>query len=252
MKVVIPIKGLEQAKQRLSPLLSGPERRQLMKHMIDDVLATVTQAEGVTGLIVITDDIDAREQVSKYDARILSETVHSPAGGDEKGTSQIRVSGVEQLNQLFAMAMKTLAEEGEEGILLLPADVPLISVDDIAQMLSQHDNPGVTIVPASADGGTNALMVSPPQLITPGFGHQSARRHCELSHAKGIEPKVVCGLDLGLDVDTVDDLQQLMTAPVRSRTQRYLLDSDIMKRIEAQHFKVKDANTVEQDGRQAG
>lgn len=255
MKVIVPIKGLTQAKQRLAPLLSGSERRALMTHMIDDVLSVVCQTEGISGLVVITNDEDVRTQARLYNARIMAE----PAARDLKALASankepgaegdgIETVGVERLNQVFAMAMKQLAEEGEDGVLLLPADVPLMTVENLKQMLAHHRNPGVTIVPASADGGTNAMMVSPPQLIAPGYGHRSCQRHSEFARAVGIEPQVLespgTGTDtgteeLGLDVDTVDDLRELMAAPVNSKTQRFnsqtqrfLLDSDIMKRIE--------------------
>ena len=55
MKAIVPIKGLAQAKQRLSPLLSGTERRELMAHMIDDVLAIIGRTDGISGLVVISD-----------------------------------------------------------------------------------------------------------------------------------------------------------------------------------------------------
>lgn len=254
MKAIVPIKGLTQAKQRLAPLLSGSERRALMTHMIDDVLSVICQAEGISGLVVITDDEDVRTQARRYNARIMAEpgARDLPGAGDLKGLASqnkepgadghgIETVGVGRLNQVFAMAMKQLAEEGEDGVLLLPADIPLMTVENLKQMLAYHKHPGVTIVPASADGGTNAMMVSPPQLIAPGYGHHSCQRHSEFARAIGIESRVLYSTDagacssameLGLDIDTVDDLRELMAAPINSQTQRFLLDSDIMERIE--------------------
>jgi 2-phospho-L-lactate guanylyltransferase len=229
--------------------------------MIDDVLSVVCQTEGISGLVVITNDEDVRTQARLYNARIMAEpdARDLPGARDLKGLASankepgaegdgIETVGVERLNQVFAMAMKQLAEEGEDGVLLLPADVPLMTVENLKQMLAHHKRPGVTIVPASADGGTNAMMVSPPQLIAPGYGHRSCQRHSEFARAVGIEPQVLESLgtdtdtgteELGLDVDTVDDLRELMAAPVNSKTQRFnsqtqrfLLDSDIMERIE--------------------
>ena len=235
-----------------------------MKHMIDDVLSVVCETSEITGLVVITDDKDVRAQALKYNARILAEPVSIPLKGadfqSEDASAAFR--GVERLNRIFAMAMSKLAEEGEEGVLLLPADVPLVTVDNLKEMLAQHVNPGVTIVPASADGGTNAMMVSPPQLINPGFGELSCQRHCEFSRANGIEPEVLCFLELGLDIDTVDDLRGLMSTPPRSRTQRFLLESDIMKQIECLDERLLDHDRLDyeslgreslaQDGREIG
>lgn len=280
MKAIVPIKGFTQAKQRLAPLLSGAERRALMTHMIDDVLSVVCQTEGISGLVVITNDEDVRAQARLYNARIMAEpdaenldvegldagnmnnsTSPDQASGAE--TDGIETVGVERLNQVFAMAMKQLAAEGEDGVLLLPADVPLITIGNLKHMLALHSHPGVTIVPARADGGTNAMMVSPPQLIAPGYGHRSCQRHSDFARAVGIEPVMLDtsatgadngAVELGLDVDTVDDLRKLMAAPINSQTQRFLLDSDIMKRIECldqQSFDSKtfDMENVLPDGR---
>jgi 2-phospho-L-lactate guanylyltransferase len=197
--------------------------------MIDDVLSIVCQSDGISGIVVVTDDRDVQAQAIRYQARILPEPKQVDAS---KRKPDVTSKGIGRLNQIFLMAMSLLAEEGEASVLLLPADVPLINVDNLQQMFSQHTMPGVTLVPAMSDEGTNAMMVSPPQLITPGFGHLSSQRHGDFCRAKGIEPTVLCIPELGLDVDTVDDLRALMAAPIRCSTQRFLLDSDFILRIE--------------------
>ncbi len=264
MKAIIPIKGLAQAKQRLSSLLSEAERRELMQHMIDDVLSTVVESDDIDGLVVISDDQEVRKQAQAYGARILSEPALSESNklifADENQiqTNLAETSFVQalpcasRLNQIFAMAVACLVEDGETDVLLLPVDVPLINTNNIRRLVNHHSRPGVTLVPASADGGTNALMISPPQLIAPGFGQQSSLRHGEFARAIGIEPEVLCLPELGLDVDTMDDLRELMAAPVSSATQRYLLDSDIQQRIE--FLDQDDFNTpcIDHNGRQTG
>ena len=227
-----------------------------MKHMIDDVLSIVCETDGINGLVVITEDQAVRDQALKYDARVLAEPVFNGANPRDRGIDAA-FQGVERLNRIFAMAMTKLSEEGEEGVLLLPADVPLITVDNLKQMLAKHASPGVTIVPANSDGGTNAMMVSPPQLIKSGYGELSCQRHCKFSRANGIEPEVLCFSELGLDIDTVDDLRILMSVPPASRTQQFLLDSDIMKRIECLDQQLLDQgrldkNNLGQDGRKTG
>ena len=269
MKAIVPIKGLSQAKQRLSPLLSEAERRQLMKHMIDDVLSTICRSDVISGVVVISDDEEVRAQVLKYDARILSEPVWAEPGGKSRvdrasggafSDPTGAFPGIERLNQIFAMAMGKLAAEGEQGVLLLPADVPLITVENIQQMAALHSQPGVTIIPASVDGGTNAMMVSPPQLIALGYGHLSCQRHCDYARGAGIEPQVLSlsasnltgsdssGSDfsgLRLDIDTVDDLHELMSRPLSCRTQQFLLDSEIMRRLDV------DSECLKQNGRKS-
>lgn len=213
-----------------------------MVHMIDDVLSVVSRTDGVTGIVVISDDDEVKHQALNYNARILPEPKQLKIPNK---TSPMISQGVEQLNRVFLVAMTQLADEGETSVLLLPADVPLITVDNLQQMFAQHTDPGVTIVPASADSGTNAMMVSPPQFIAPGYGHRSSRRHGDFCRAAGMNPTVLCIPELGLDVDTVEDLCALMAAPVSSSTQRFLLGSDIMRRIER-----LDQNNLKISGRQ--
>lgn len=229
MKVVVPIKGFIKAKQRLAPTLSEAERGELMRHMIDDVLSAICAAQRdsglVSGLVVITDDVRVREQALAYNARVLSEPPLRSGLGNEA------------LCAVFTMAASVLASEGEQGLLMVPVDVPLISTDNIVQILTCHaatvkvSARGMTLVPALADGGTNALALSPPTLISPAFGYNSSRRHCDLARMQGIEPTLLDIAGLSLDIDTVENLQQLMAVRLQSRTQRYLLNSGIGERI---------------------
>ncbi len=233
MKAVIPIKGLDQAKQRLAPLLSATERRALMAHMIDDVLSALGRCPGITGLVVVSDDADVQVQVRAYGARILAE----PPAEDIESLSENalcnkQARGFARLNQVYAMAAKILASEGERGVLLLPADLPRISAADIEAILEIHADPGVTIVPATADGGTNAMVLSPPDIIAPGFGELSCQRHCASARAKGIEARVLKLPGPGLDVDTVEDLRALLALPAGSGTRAFLHDSGIADRLQ--------------------
>src|SRR5580693_5481333 len=52
--VVVPVKELDQAKQRLAPSLSEAARRALMMAMLEDVLAAITAAPEIVGLLVVT------------------------------------------------------------------------------------------------------------------------------------------------------------------------------------------------------
>lgn len=233
MKAVIPIKGLDQAKQRLAPLLSAAERGALMAHMIDDVLTALSHCPGITGLVVISDDPEVQAQVRRYGARIMVEPPAEdyPANQLSDGAASEGARGFARLNQVYAMAVNILASEGEQGVLLLPADLPQISAADIEEMLEDHTRPGVTIVPAAADGGTNAMVLSPPEIIAPGFGELSCQRHCARARAKGIEARVLTLPGPGLDVDTVEDLLALMELPPGSATRAFLHHSGIAERL---------------------
>lgn len=241
MKAVVPIRGLSDAKQRLATVLSASERRALMICMVDDVLAAVGAAKRLSGVWVVTGDEDVQQLLHGRGVEIL----------DEPNVDH-RVANA-GLNAAYSMAARLASDRGETGILLLPADIPLITGDAIDKILSCHGkrgtavgdaHPSVTVVPAGADGGTNALALSPPQIMATGFGHNSCQRHCALAKAANIEPLVVNLPAVALDIDTLDDVQELLAMPVQSRTQQYLLDSGLATKLKA--------IGMAQDGRQVG
>ena len=235
MIIVVPIKGFSKAKQRLSAVLSEGERSELLGHMIDDVLGAIRDAIEIEGsragiiseLIVVTNDAQVREQALAYGARMLPEPSLRPGLGNEA------------LCAVVAMVANAVAGEGEDSLMMMPVDVPLLSANAILDVASHHARrasqslPQVTVVAAKADGGTNALLMSPPEIIAPAFGHNSCQRHCELARQKNVEPVLLESPELSLDIDTVDDLQLLMAAPKQCHTQDYLQVSGIVGRIQA-------------------
>ena len=56
--VIIPVKGLPQAKLRLSPALSPAERRRLVLTMLEDVLSVVSEVSAISDIIVVTPDAE--------------------------------------------------------------------------------------------------------------------------------------------------------------------------------------------------
>ena len=61
------------------------------------------------------------------------------------------------------------------------------------------------------DEGTNALLISPPELIEPGFGEGSRDRHRDAAQAAGAAYLELDG-PLSLDLDTAADLLEAEAA----------------------------------------
>lgn len=219
MWVVVPIKTLASAKQRLAGVLSPAQRQQLMACMVDDVLGAISAAPGLTGLAVVSADPKVHRLAKRFGARCLTE--------GEPGGLCAALQG----------AAEVLTGEGVPGILILPADVPLLTPDAIARLFRAHTQTAelaaaaITLVPALRDGGTNALALSPPNLIEPAFGYNSFRRHSACARAQGVYPAVVRIRELGLDIDSEDNLIELLNQPTRTRTQRYLRESGLAESL---------------------
>ena len=182
MWAVVPVKEFARAKQRLAPALDEAGRAALFAEMVERVLETLLSVRGLEGVAVVTNEAS----LSPRGVRIIP---------DREGGGQ---------SAAVAQAARILAAEGVNGILTIPGDVPLATPEEIEHLLDVHER--MTIVPSRDGKGTNALAVSPPDLIKFHFGDASFEPHCAEARALGIEPRVLRLPGLGLDIDTPDDL----------------------------------------------
>lgn len=211
---IVPLKDLRQAKQRLVPLLSAGERSQLARAMAEDVLAALVAARGLADVVLVAHGRMAAAIARRFGARLLPEI--APCG----------------TNEAVALAMRTLSGATARGMLVVVADVPLISTSDVEAVLAAHGaRPAATLVPAVKDGGTNGLACSPADLIRPLFGLHSFSRHCRAVLAAGLQPRVVPLPGWGRDIDLPEDLADFCATPSATRTYAFLIESRIIDRI---------------------
>jgi 2-phospho-L-lactate guanylyltransferase len=112
-----------------------------------------------------------------------------------------------------------LAQEGATGMLQVPADIPLVTPEDIVALLTIHgEAPAVTLAPARDERGTNAVVCSPPDVMPLRFGGDSFSGHVRRARAQGIQPRIVMRPGLALDIDTPEDLGAFLAAPSATRT----------------------------------
>jgi 2-phospho-L-lactate guanylyltransferase len=69
---IVPVKSLEQAKQRLAAVLPLEARRRLMMVMLEDVLATLRHVERLGPVLVVTPDAEVAERAADAGARVSS------------------------------------------------------------------------------------------------------------------------------------------------------------------------------------
>lgn len=212
---VVPAKRFAHAKSRLMPLLSFDERRTLAGAMLADVLSTVTRARCLAGAMVVTSERELVAIAREAGAAVISDN-------ECEGTESAAV----------AVGARRLAGMGQDGMLVIPADVPLITVDDVEAIVRRHRAaPSVTLVPATRDRGTNALACSPPAAISCHFGDDSLRAHIETARAAGIVPSIVRLERVGLDIDRPDDLAEFLLQPSPTRSFAYVMASGIVQRV---------------------
>jgi 2-phospho-L-lactate guanylyltransferase len=188
---ILPIKSFEKAKQRLRIELPEHDRRALVESMFSDALVALGRVPALEWIVVVSSDRVAQRIAGGYGARVIED--------DERGHNTAAARGVE-----------ALVDEGIERALLVPGDCPLLSPADIQSLLA-HEVPerSALIVPDRHGTGTNALLLTPPDVLAPSFGPDSCRRHLADAKTQGIEAEVIELDSLALDIDTPDDLEAL-------------------------------------------
>jgi 2-phospho-L-lactate/phosphoenolpyruvate guanylyltransferase len=190
--VVVPVKPLSRSKSRLSQVLGVEERRALSASLLVHTLESVTGAEGVGRIAVVSSDVEVRSLAARWGAVFIEDP---PAGG---------------LNQALELARRAALAHKASRMLVLPADLPRLTSEAIANLVSLTEGaPSVVLAPDRHGSGTNALLLTPPGLIEFAFGPLSFMRHLQLAEAAGVQPQIYRSPAFALDLDLPDDLRLL-------------------------------------------
>ena len=201
----VPVKEFVGAKQRLASLLTPTQRQALAAAMLEDVLAALVHAP-LAGIVVNTVDPVATELALRYGARVVTDNARDGHTG-----------------AVTAMA-RMLDQEGRQGMLAVPGDIPRVTAAEIATIISaRRPAPSVTIVPAHDERGSNAVLCSPPMVMPLRFGDDSFLPHLAAARALGIEPTIVKLPGVGLDIDQPEDLLAFRRATPRMETRALTL-----------------------------
>lgn len=191
---ILPVKRFELAKTRLGEQLDTAQRRRLAEAMVADVLDALIASPELDA-VVVTNEPEVASLAGAAGATVLAD----PA---ESGQSAAALVGI-------AHALR----DSYERALLVPGDCPALDGTALRTLLERPaGGPAVTIVPDRHGSGTNALLLTPPDAIEPGFGPGSFARHRRRAAAAGAAWHVEPLAPLMLDIDTPDDLSLLRVA----------------------------------------
>ena len=179
--VLIPLKRLDDAKSRLSKVLSAEERANLMLDLLHSVLAAVEEAD--VGPITVVSAERVTLEVPRFDDRGLA------------------------WNDALAAAMREVVREPVAAV--VSADLPRAGAEDVRALVAATPGRGIAIARA-LDGGTNAVSMRPPGAVATHFGEpRSAAVHAEATAAAGLAARILDLPGLAFDVDTPADLEEL-------------------------------------------
>ena len=187
---IVPVKPLRRGKSRLAGALTEDERTELNQSLLKHTIETLSGLIEIEQVLVVSRDPQALTIARNHGART------------------VREDGQPQLNTALKRATVVAQVYATRGVLVLPADLPLISKDDILELLNRAvDPPVVVIAPDRHEKGTNALLISPSGLIEYDFGENSFERHCQQARNAGARLEIVNLPSLGLDLDLPEDLE---------------------------------------------
>jgi 2-phospho-L-lactate guanylyltransferase len=208
---ILPVKRFPLAKQRLGLSVADSLRADLAKAMLGDVLSALRECSAIETTIVVTCE-PMVAAAARYTGAIVVEDM------TEEGQSTAA-----------SLGLARAVEEGFERALCVPGDCPTLDPGELAALLdataSGADTVGrpkdpqapagtistieVVIVPDRHGSGTNGLLLTPPDAISPSFGPDSRARHERLAEQASVSWRIERPASLLLDIDTGEDLAVL-------------------------------------------
>jgi 2-phospho-L-lactate guanylyltransferase len=216
--LLIPVKDLSNAKQRLSRVMSGKERFEFARLMLEHTFGQAAKARGCDRVAVVTLYEPAVKAAERLGFDIIVEK--------------------QQISESVSVdyALGFLSARAVSGVLRLPIDLPLLDARDIDVILSEmdflSDRPSVVMVSSRDQTGTNAIGRTPPDLFPSHFGPGSFEKHREEVRLCGALcrelrlPRVEC------DIDDPADLAWFLENGKGSRLHEFLTELNIADRIQ--------------------
>jgi 2-phospho-L-lactate guanylyltransferase len=213
--VLLPIKDLRNAKQRLAGVLTPEERFGFAQAMLADTIEAVRGVRRVEKVFVITNYEPAMETAANYSWEILRE--------------EHQVSESASVD----FASRLCAEHGVTALLRLPLDLPLLQPGDIDDLLATESSaPAVVMVPSRDGTGTNAILRVPPALFPSHFGPDSFAKHRQEAERLHAKITIIRNERLEMDVDDESDLRALLRCDLKNTaTGKWLEQSGVAARF---------------------
>jgi 2-phospho-L-lactate guanylyltransferase len=203
ISALVPAKTLGEAKGRLSEVLSASERRLLALAMLEDVLTALRAVPAITSVSVVSPDSEVSELAARLGATPIAESAN-----------------VQGINQALRRAVSVMWPR-PDALIVVPSDLPELTPYDVELVIAALPQRGVAGAP-SKDGGTSALALRPPDVIQFRFGINSFSEHQREAESAGVPMRVVESDAFARDIDSPDDLRELLRHPANTVTQRVL------------------------------
>jgi 2-phospho-L-lactate guanylyltransferase len=202
--LLIPVKDLSNAKQRLGEALDQSHRSQFAEAMLRDVMTAAAGVRSRVDVALVTGNRRAKELAAEFDFLVIEDTRNE--------------------SETAAIEMATLRSEaqGYDTTIVIPGDIPLARPEELHQVLESAPEEGMVMVPAYDRRGSNCILRRPASIIPLRFGNDSFVPHCEAMRRTG-KPLVILEMPgIGLDIDNPHELDLLLARDGDTHAQRLL------------------------------
>jgi 2-phospho-L-lactate/phosphoenolpyruvate guanylyltransferase len=202
--LLIPVKDLSNAKQRLGTVLDQAHRSQLAEAMLRDVMLAASGVRSRIDIALVTGDRRAKELAAEFDFLVIEDT------RNESETAAIE------------MATAWSEEQDYDTTIVIPGDIPLARAEELHRVLDAAPEEGAVFVPAYDRRGSNCILRRPAAIIPLRFGNDSFLPHCEATQGTG-KPLIILEMPgIGLDIDNPHELDLLLVREGDTNAQRLL------------------------------
>ena len=129
---LVPIKGFDRGKSRLSEVLAPSERADLARSFFEHVVQVLRTSPDIDAIAAVSDSAQARELAERLGVLALSDT-----------------DGSRGLAEVVDGALQDLEERGATSVLICMSDLPDLTAHDIASVVRQLEESDVVLVPES-------------------------------------------------------------------------------------------------------
>lgn len=183
---LVPIKARADCKSRLAGILPVATRILLVRSLLARSLAALRGSRSIAHIAVVTSERD----VLPASVRVIADL----GGG---------------LNAALQGARDILVQEGASELVVLHADLPLVTVADVDLLVERGRRTGFALATDGPGVGTNALYMASPGLFRFHFGLDSRFHHVDEAVRLGLRPEIVRSTALEFDLDGPTDLERL-------------------------------------------
>jgi len=202
--LLIPVKSLDNAKQRLGNVCDQSHRTLLAEAMLRDVMNAAAGVIRRLDVFVVTSDRRAQAMAAEFRFEVIE---------DHRNESETAA---------IEMATSWCEDHGYDTTVVVPGDVPLITAGELHRVVDAAPAEGAVFVPAYDRRGSNCILRRPASIIPLRFGNDSFLPHCQVMKKTG-KPLVILELPgIGLDIDNPHELALLLERDGETHAQHLL------------------------------